>query len=477
MSASYRPRSASSVVVTYPGVALVMGALLGGALIAPAARAGLTDNTCVQGLTEPQYLVPCEPSVNTIITFAPPFVEDNERRPTCAVSPSGGQYFLHNSVWVRFIATAFGAKVDICQDGSAVIDAAIVAVYGPNIPDVPLSCTNIKEVGCEIFNCGPDEGSSEVLVGGLVVGNPYMVQAACFRLTGDSCLSPPFNCRVAGNYLLRVACDSTLVPCELTIDPALPHEWELEPCDLARRVNDGCEVSPPAFAAIACGESRRGMSATEGGAPDSDWYRLMLPEPATLTVTVAAEFDPDVKIFSPGASDRCGDRVLVAAGIPGTHVPCDPANPLVVSAAVPAGEYWIRIAPDPCGGPVACTRDYVLHVDATPCIPATGACCTETSCAEVPRAACAGPGHILFGDGVPCSHGLCWTCPPDALPEGEPIDCAAPDGSDDSLNGGCPWYETLGPCSPLENSDVNGDGVVNFDDIDPFVARIGTVCP
>jgi hypothetical protein len=33
-----------------------------------------------------------------------------------------------------------------------------------------------------------------------------------------------------------------------------------------------------------------------------------------------------------------------------------------------------------------------------------------------------------------------------------------------------------GPC-PWLNGDVNGDNTVNFDDIDAFVAAIGSDCP
>ena len=33
------------------------------------------------------------------------------------------------------------------------------------------------------------------------------------------------------------------------------------------------------------------------------------------------------------------------------------------------------------------------------------------------------------------------------------------------------------PACPWRNGDCNGDQTVNFDDIDPFVARIGATCP
>lgn len=430
--------------------------------IPPSNNRGLTDNTCAQGLTGAQYLIPCDNS-DTIITFATPFVEDNERRPTCAVSPTGGQYFLHNSVWVRFIATAIGAKADICQDATAVIDAAVLAVYGPLNPDQPLSCTNIVEIGCEIFNCGPDEGSSEVVVGPLVVGNPYMVQAACFRLTGDSCLAPPFNCRVAGDYKLRVDCNADYVPCQISWPPNSPDEWELEPCGEATRLNDGCNQDPVAFATITCGEVRHGTSTFDGTNRDTDWYRLLITQASTITVTVKAEFVPDVFIIKKGDPSPCDDLEIVASNPLGAYVECDEVNPATVSYAAQPGEYWIFVAPNFCYGRVRCTEDYYITVNATPCFPATGACCTGANCAQVEKEDCISP-SVYYGDGSQCVSGLCWSCPANYVAEGETINCANPDGFADSINGGCGWSQTtptfinIGNLTTSDDNNVWGTG-------------------
>jgi hypothetical protein len=43
---------------------------------------------------------------------------------------------------------------------------------------------------------------------------------------------------------------------------------------------------------------------------------------------------------------------------------------------------------------------------------------------------------------------------------------SCPDGDPNCWQSTCPWL----------NGDCDGDGNVTFDDIDPFVTRIGTMC-
>lgn len=267
--------------------------------------------------------VPCDGS-DTIITFEPPYVETNERRPTGAVSPGGGQYFLHSPQWVKFVASAGGARVDICQDATADVDAAVVAVYGAIRPDQPLTCLNVVEFGCELFNCGPDAGSSSVIVPGLVIGKTYAAQVAVFRLTGDACLAPPFNCRTAGDYKLRVTCDEFYNPCQLDLDPDMPGEGEMQPKEPSQRINDGCNQSPPRFGLVACGQSLRGTTWLDSGTGDrdTDWYRLVLPEPAAIQVSVIAEFRPELWLLRPGSPSPCVG-VVCGPAVCGGDSDCD----------------------------------------------------------------------------------------------------------------------------------------------------------
>lgn len=402
--------------------------------------------------------VPCDGS-DTIITFEPPYVETNERRPTCAVSPGGGQYFLHSPQWVKFVASAGGARVDNCQDATADVDAAVVAVYGAISPDQPLTCLNMVEFGCEPINCGPDAGSSSVIVPGLVIGKTYAAQVAVFRLTGDACLAPPFNCRTAGDYKLRVTCDEFYNPCQLDLDPDMPGEGEMQPKEPSQRINDGCNQSPPRFGLVACGQSLRGTTWLDSGTGDrdTDWYRLVLPEPAAIQVSVIAEFRPEHWLLRPGSPSPCVGPQVLAGNDPGAYERCS-TQPSVLEYAAEAGEYWVVVAPLSEPG-VFQTRppDYVLSVNATPCVQPVGACCTGVSCTVQTAAACAGSGQVFYGIGSTCQPDTCFECPAGATPEGENINCAAPHGFADSINGGCGWSTTTPTFINLGNLPTSDD--------------------
>lgn len=113
---------------------------------------------------------------------------------------------------------------------------------------------------------------------------------------------------------------------------------------------------------------------------------------------------------------------------------------------------------------------------------ATGACCVGTSCSIETLYSCVAMGGVYQGDGTTCTPNPCITlCAGDLNCDGvvdygdiDPfvaaIGCIGGDPScwpPAGVPADCPWL----------NGDCDGDGDVTYSDIDPFVARIGATCP
>ena len=114
-------------------------------------------------------------------------------------------------------------------------------------------------------------------------------------------------------------------PCELEIPDGLPEEGE--PCYL--RNNDGCNLAEPEHAPLGCGASVVGTTTTDGPR-DSDWYRIELSVPTTVTWRVSTEFPAQLVVVSGPCEGplhavrieetaHCGDLVIEQSLLPGSH--------------------------------------------------------------------------------------------------------------------------------------------------------------
>ncbi len=170
-------------------------------------------------------------------------------------------------------------------------------------------------------------------------------------------------------------------PCTLDCTPgAVP---EQEPC--GSDTNNGCSLGNPTFEPLDCGTTVCGTAWFDGNARDTDWYELVLTEPATVTVTGVAEFRA---IF--------GWLEQIIPGVPGCenvtgyfiqYVQVDPCVEGVFTTECRApGTYYIWIGPqwwDPIGCGVL--HEYVLTITCAPCAAPPGPDRVTTAWDHAPR--------------------------------------------------------------------------------------------
>jgi hypothetical protein len=121
-----------------------------------------------------------------------------------------------------------------------------------------------------------------------------------------------------------------------------------------------------------------------------------------------------------------------------------------------------------------------VSCDPNPCPQPNGACCyPDGSCAVTPEAGCTGTwqGAGVSCDPNPCPQPICsGDCNCDDVINWQDIDFFVA-----AMNDNVAAWEAMfgagGPPCDFDNCDVDGDGAVNWRDIDPFVALMNTACP
>jgi hypothetical protein len=113
----------------------------------------------------------------------------------------------------------------------------------------------------------------------------------------------------------------------------------------------------------------------------------------------------------------------------------------------------------------------------TPELEMEGACCFGSTCQIASEQFCQAWGGQYFGTGVECQGVICGPtlCPGDLNCDGS-VDFDDIDPFVLALSGQAAYQAQFPNCNWL-NADTNNDGTVDFDDIDPFVGRIGSTCP
>jgi hypothetical protein len=138
---------------------------------------------------------------------------------------------------------------------------------------------------------------------------------------------------------------------------------ENEPC--GADTNGGCNSAPPAFEAIACGDSVCGTVWADAGTRDTDWYELNLPDTnGDGQAEVRVEICSALPVVGFVLDDDCANLLMLAD----TEANADLEGCLTACLPAPA-TYWIFVAPGTLGGgiftgyPCDTVNEYSLTVD------------------------------------------------------------------------------------------------------------------
>ena len=214
-------------------------------------------------------------------------------------------------------------------------------------------CITIPEV------CGKGAGFC-----GEPSGSPGCEDELCCALV---CLQDPFCCAVKWNdtcvTLALQICD--LPPCQLEAPKGSIREGE-DNCGLPDTFNGGCNLDPPLFSPIHCGDTIFGSGAFNGATRDTDWYQLELNQETDITFTVTAEFDAVIGVieYNPGfeGSGNCDD-ISGFINPAATPFACEEGS---VMATLGPGIWWLFVAPD-FTNTETCPAEYIATLEGVDC--------------------------------------------------------------------------------------------------------------
>jgi hypothetical protein len=130
----------------------------------------------------------------------------------------------------------------------------------------------------------------------------------------------------------------------------------LEPEDCGDDTNGGCNMTPPSFTTIECGDTICGTVWADGGTRDTDWYQLTLYQTTTVTLDGSANFP-----FVIGFVDTA-DCALAAALDP--YATGSPDEVATVSREAGPGVYYLFVSHQEYEGyPCGTDNDYWIGVD------------------------------------------------------------------------------------------------------------------
>ncbi len=177
-------------------------------------------------------------------------------------------------------------------------------------------------VACDDDFCGSPGWESEVSHLPLTAGETYFI-----IIDGWG--------GAAGDYVLEIT------PC-IPLEPVdCPPEGLIEPEPCGNDTNGGCNSVPPVFTPINCGDTYCGTAWAAGGLRDTDWYEI---QHTGGTLEWCAQTEVPVVLYILGAD--CADLQLF------DQAEATPGTPGCASAELPAGTYWLFIAPGTLQGPI-----------------------------------------------------------------------------------------------------------------------------
>jgi hypothetical protein len=214
-----------------------------------------------------------------------------------------------------------------------------------------------------------------------------------------------------GDYVITV---SPYVACDVVCPPGGIAEGEPTCYDeYVDSYNGGCNSNPVVFQNVNCGDTICGTSGTylyTGlNYRDTDWFRLVITQPTTLTFKAVAEFPLQTILLNAG-TENCSDYTQL------DYRQVNPCDTATITMAVQPGVYWLWVGPSVFSG-YPCGLEYVMIVDCE--VATTGACCNDLDpydCQILTPDDCALlPNHTFRGLGTNCG-------PPNPCLPGPPND-------------------------------------------------------
>lgn len=166
------------------------------------------------------------------------------------------------------------------------------------------------------------------------------------------------------------AATTVSTPCAPACPPGAVVESEVDCTDgYVDATNGGCNFTPSVFHDLPCSDTALSVCGRYGtftganglDARDTDWYRIVLVHPGTLTVCGCADGHLQLLILEADRGCPVTDLDIVAA-----RSTLDPDDEICVSAALPPGPYFIWAGAAHFNG-VACGSNYVLTVTGHSC--------------------------------------------------------------------------------------------------------------
>lgn len=256
-------------------------------------------------------------------------------------------------------------------------------------PDEPAACTffGYSNVGADIWYCWTSQCDGTVVISlcGSTYDTKLAVYAGCqcptaasaIACNDDSCgLQSSLNLSVSAGetYLIRIGgyqsatgsgtlsinCVGACAQCPSVGQPENEANCGL-PTDT---VNGGCNSTPPVFTLIDCNETFCGTAAFDGSTRDTDWYKVVLTQATQVTWSGSANFDLLIGIVNNFGIDSCaGVASFLQFATAGACVPAQ------VSACLPAGTWYLFVAPQFTGTVDCADGEYVVSLSCEDCPP------------------------------------------------------------------------------------------------------------
>jgi len=300
------------------------------------------------------------------------------------------------------------------------VDLLIEVTEGCVCPPGPLVVCGFGDLGDATFDLAQGSSVSIRLINSLdlpgvalrgslqVVNEPVTISGACC-LADDTCIDgPQTDCDAAGGFYQGDGTTCLDVDCFPCADPTLIDENEPDCGMPVDTVNGGCNLAPPLFTSITCGDQICGTSASDGAQGDADWYVIQLAVPSRITWEVTTEFPAVIGVaeyvtqFT--GSGNCqhltgfsNPTAFVSAGQTGS----------VTTVCLPAGTFYLFVTPQ-TDEVVPCGQEY--RAVATCQGGCAGACCfSNGSCsATVTEQLCVFFGGFFQGANVGCVGAGCF---------------------------------------------------------------------
>jgi hypothetical protein len=293
-----------------------------------------------------------------------------------ATSDIGGEVCwdtLGTGVWFTFTGTGNTMVIDSCSVNT-LLDTRFTLYCGTGCGD--LVCVTGFAENDDSFNCtlGPINSFSSELVLESVMGQQY------FLLVHESVFTPgdtdAFEINISDDGVPAanaIACGAPAanVPCPGDADYVSVEPPVFDGYDEASSVNGGCVAGsiPPGMTEPAeCGWTicgTMGVYFAPGSFPatDLDFYTLTLTEPQDVTVTMTAEFNGRIQIFSDCISTGIQSPISPIGGSTSITVARPAGDTLIVFRSAPPAEYNIPthsvyVATIACAAPSGPPNDF-----------------------------------------------------------------------------------------------------------------------